>query len=70
MKLYSVTRQAIFTTLYSYVILTITIIIIRGEVINGGFGLVLDGSQVSFVFVEQTSILNAETMISLYLEFS
>ena len=48
------------TTCNSFVtLLTITIIIFRGEVINGGFGLVLDGSQVSFVFVEQTSILNA-----------
>ena len=27
---------------------------------NGGFGLVLDGSQVSFVFVEWTSILIVE----------
>ena len=60
-KLYSVTRQEIFTACYSFVILLtlITIIIFRGEVINGGFGLVLDGSQVSFVFAEQPSILNA-----------
>jgi len=32
----------------------------RGEVVNGGFGLVLDGSQVSFVFIEQSPIMIVE----------
>ena len=33
-----------------------SIFFFRGEVVNGGFGLVLDGSQVSIVLVEQNSI--------------